>query len=189
MTKTLSKKPTTSYRQLRITELSRANLLLPGQSFIWSWLSNGEVVARIRIAVENRHSLRLNYRTWHSGRDNPTEHDYSIRTSWTPCHFGGERCWLHCPNCGRRVSNLFGGTQFLCRHCMQLNYPSQQSSKRDAAITRSWALREQLGCNEGPLECPPEFIPRPKGMHRRTFARRLEAVRSSDLKANSFFSW
>jgi hypothetical protein len=32
-----------------------------------------------------------------------------IRLSWTPCHFGGQRPWLHCPHCQRRVARLFLG--------------------------------------------------------------------------------
>src|SRR5215831_15053920 len=29
-----------------------------------------------------------------------------IRVSWSRCHFGGGRPWLHCPYCQRRVARL-----------------------------------------------------------------------------------
>ena len=41
-----------------------------------------------------------------------------IRVSWTRCHFGGFRPWLHCPHCERRVARLFKGfAGYFCRAC------------------------------------------------------------------------
>jgi hypothetical protein len=32
-----------------------------------------------------------------------------IRISWTPCHLGGWRPWMHCPYCEQRVAKLLKG--------------------------------------------------------------------------------
>jgi hypothetical protein len=32
-----------------------------------------------------------------------------IRISWTFCHLGGERPWIHCPHCEKRVAKLLKG--------------------------------------------------------------------------------
>ena len=51
----------------------------------------------------------------------------------TPCHYGGVRYWLLCPEwgCRRRVGTLyFAGERFACRHCFNLTYKSQNQSKR-----------------------------------------------------------
>ena len=52
-----------------------------------------------------------------------------IRVSWTQCHLGGARPWLHCP-CGRRVARLFKGLAgYYCRHCCDNpRYASQRKS-------------------------------------------------------------
>jgi hypothetical protein len=185
------KETTTSYRALSIISLWRDSDLQPGRSFDWGWWRHSEKVASISIAIESRHSLRLRYQSRSGGRD-PIQHDYPVAIGWTPCHLGGERPWLHCPNCSRRVAKLYGGAVFTCRHCMRLNYPSQQASKRDRALDRSWELRRKLGCDAGPFDYPAEYIRRPKGMHRKTFARhieRLERVEEKALAAVEMILW
>jgi hypothetical protein len=32
----------------------------------------------------------------------------AIQLERTPCHYGGERVWCHCPGCGRRKVVLYG---------------------------------------------------------------------------------
>ncbi|TRO13107.1 hypothetical protein EQ836_17205 [Ectopseudomonas mendocina] len=66
---------------------------------------------------------------------------------------------------------------------MRLNYPSQQASKRDRALAQAWTLRRRLGCDAGPFEYPAEYIRRPKGMHRATFAKRIEKLARIELQA------
>jgi hypothetical protein len=64
-----------------------------------------------------------------------------------------------------------------------LNYSSQQASKRDRAADRSWSLRDRLGCYEGFLSIPSEYISKPKGMHWRTFNRKIALLRQVDACA------
>jgi hypothetical protein len=68
---------------------------------------------------------------------------YPISLSWTPCNFGGSRPWFVCPgvvngvSCEQRVGKLYlKGRYFLCRHCHNLTYSSQQEARRHAALRR-----------------------------------------------------
>jgi hypothetical protein len=112
-----------------------------------------------------------------------------IRVSWTRCHFGrGLRPWLHCPHCQGRVAKLFNGLAgYCCRACVgNPSYASQAKSAQSRRHFEACKLRLRLGGNAS-LDAP--FPERPKGMHRRTYARlkhraeQLEAQISSRLKA------
>ena len=81
------------------------------------------------------------------------------------------------------MAKLYSSTLFACRHCLRLNYRSQQASKRDRPCDRSWDLRRALGCDEGFLCLPAEFIAKPKGMHWRTFERKVEQLKEVDARA------
>lgn len=186
MAKAREKEATEDYRTLNISALKRDNLLRPGQSLEWAWWRQGERVASIGITIESRHSMRLRYQSRSRGGE-PTQYDYAVAIGWTPCHLGGERPWLHCPRCDRRVAKLYGGTLFACRHCMRLNYRSQQASKRDRALDRVWTLRRRLGCDFGPFDYPADYIQRPKGMHRKTFARSIEHLQQIEQRAIADF--
>ena len=85
----------------------------------------------------------------------------------TAMHFGGRREWFKCPDCGDRARILYG-SDFACRSCQQLNYPSTRRCSRDRAITRSVQLRRRLGGDGSLLE---PFPRRPKGMKRKTWWR------------------
>lgn len=182
MARAREKDRTEHYRTLNINALMRDCGLQPGPPFDWCWWRQGEKVASIGITVESRHCLRLRYLTSSRGSE-PVRHDYPVPISWTPCHLGGERPWFLCPCCGRRVARLYGSTMFACRHCLRLNYRSQQASKRDRATDRSFDLRCALGCDEGFLIRPAEFIRKPKGMHWRTFERKVEQLKEVDARA------
>ncbi len=180
MSRKREKASVSDYRSLDVREIHRAGLLA-GWRGDWQWKRGGEVVASIRITASHNR-LQLVYQSRAAGAD-PVKHDYQVAIGWTPCHLGGERPWLHCPNCARRVAKLYGGAVFICRHCMRLNYPSQQASKRDRAMDRAWTLRHKLGCDAGPFDYPAEYLRRPKGMHQKTFARRIEQLSRIEAQA------
>jgi hypothetical protein len=55
----------------------------------------------------------------------------------TPCNYGGERRWLLCPTCLKRVAKLYRPPDevlFACRQCHQLTYRSTQC--HDAKLDR-----------------------------------------------------
>jgi hypothetical protein len=139
------------------------------------------VVASIGIETETLERVRLRYQV--TIRSRTEARDYPVPITWTPCHLGGNRPWFLCPCCDRRVAKLYSSTLFACRHCLRLNYRSQQANKRDRPCDRSWDLRRTLGRKEGFLSLPAEFIPKPKGMHWRTFGRKVEQLKEVDARA------
>lgn len=181
MGRTREKNSAEDYRSLDIRALHRAGLLRAGFACNWVWKRSGELVGTISIVVENLTRLRLRYRVTANGQAEPK--DYPVPITWTSCHLGGNRAWFLCPCCGRRVAMLYLSRVFACRHCLRLNYESQQANKRDRAADHSWKLRSALGCPEGFLTFPAEFIPKPKGMHWRTFEQKVEQLKRVDAAA------
>jgi hypothetical protein len=100
-------------------------------------------------------------------RDRPAPQQ--IQVSWTPCHLGGYRPWLHCP-CGRRVARLFKGLAgYYCRHCFDNHrYASQTKSTQGRLHFEACKLRLRLG---GIASLTAPFPKRPRGMHQKTYAR------------------
>ncbi|UVE16816.1 hypothetical protein NVV93_14600 [Pseudomonas sp. LS44] len=181
MSRAKEKDATEDYRALDVRWLHRRGALLSGYSCSLEWKRRGVVVASIGIRTESPTCIRLRYQAKVRGKPEPR--DYPVPITWTPCHLGGERPWFLCPSCGRRVAKLYGGSEFACRHCWRLNYASQQANKRDRASDQSFKLRDALGCDEGFLFTPAEFIPKPKGMHWRTFERKIEQLKQVDARA------
>ena len=111
-----------------------------------------------------------------------------IRISWTRCHLGGARPWLHCSCCERRVAKLFNGfAGYFCRACVgNPMYACQTKSTKGRRHFEACKLRLRLGGYASLAKPLPE---RPKGMHRTIFIRLqrkledLEAGLSQRLKA------
>ena len=111
------------------------------------------------------------------------------RVSWTPCHYGGARPWLHC-TCGLRVAKLFKGLgSYYCRQCFDNpRYACQSKSTQGRLHFEACKLRLRLG-GEASLSAP--FPGRPRGMHRKTYARlrhraeQLEARISRRVRARA----
>jgi hypothetical protein len=93
-----------------------------------------------------------------------------IPVSWTWCHFGGKRPWMHCPFCKKRVAILLRGAGgYCCRAC--IGNPLYASQTKNAHARRHFQickLRLLLNGNASLLEPFPE---RPHGMHRKTYER------------------
>jgi hypothetical protein len=60
------------------------------------------------------------------------------------------------------------GKYFLCRHCYDLTYQSQQDNKMYRALHRAQKIRERLGGSANMTEPFPE---KSKGMHWETYER------------------
>jgi hypothetical protein len=98
-----------------------------------------------------------------------------VPITWTTCYLGGRRAWFRCNvysggrHCGRRVALLYAaGGLFACRHCYGLAYESQREVLRYRGLERARKIRARLGGSANMFHAFPE---RPKGMHRRTYAR------------------
>ncbi len=94
----------------------------------------------------------------------------SIEVSWTRCNYGGDRPWLHCPYCERRVMRLFKGFGgYCCRTCCgNPIYESQRRSTKARAYLQAYRLRQRLDGSRPVVDALP---PRPLGMTRKTYER------------------
>jgi hypothetical protein len=93
-----------------------------------------------------------------------------IRVSWTKVHFGGDRPWLHCPHCEKRVAKLYKGLSgYFCRACVgNPIYASQALSAQARPHFQACKLRLRLG---GIASLAAPLPERPRGMHRATYRR------------------
>jgi hypothetical protein len=123
---------------------------------IWSPLMGWPDVMKFRAC---RHRIELDIRN----RGVPQQ----IPVTWTRCHFGGVRPWLHCL-CGRRVAKLFKGMGgYYCRPCVgNPIYASQGKSTQGRRPFEACKLRLRLG---GVASLAAPFPERPRGMHRTTY--------------------
>jgi len=142
--------------RLDVRELARRKLL-GGGGFVWRWSNTetGERLGSISITTEPT-AARLSF----SSDGVPV--NQRVHISRTPCPYGGDRPWFHCPRCGRRVAVLFlRSGHFMCRHCGRVAYASQSADD----IGRAWIKQQKLEarlCDEWQ---------RPKGMHGATYER------------------
>jgi hypothetical protein len=141
--------------------------------FSWSWSRARCKVASIGCAVlgtsrpEERVVLLFRHRSGLSAAWEDVQEP--VELAWTACNLGGERPWFICPGtgCGQRVALLYGpGRYFLCRHCYDLVYQSQQDNEMYRALHRAQDIRRRLG---GSANMTVPFPKKPKGMHWRTY--------------------
>jgi hypothetical protein len=100
-----------------------------------------------------------------------------IRVSWTHCQLGGQRPWMHCPSCGKRVAKLLKGLGgYLCRSCIgDPLYACQAKSTYGRIHFELCKIRLQLGGMASPTEPFPERPPRMRWKtYERLKARALE---------------
>jgi hypothetical protein len=180
------KKTTTGEcHSIDVRYLHREGLLKPGRWFSLRWSRAGRETTSIRGAVigdEKPERVILTYRhrsvpsgEWEDVRE-------PVPLTWTACNFGGERPWFICPGagCGRRVAVFYGpGRYFLCRHCYDLVYESQQDNRMYRALHKAQAIRERLSGSANTTEPFPE---KPKGMHWRTYERLWYEHHEAEMK-------
>ena len=169
-----SKTTTESQNRIDIRLLKRWGCLRGGSISMrtWSWSCNGEETGFINYRMEIGRMI-LNYRYRSRGEEWQAVEQY-IHFDRTPCNYGGHRWWFLCPRCYRRVAVLYGaGKYFLCRHCYDLTYSSQQESLPDRLMRKSRNIRKQLGGGNSLVD---PFPFKPKNMHWETYYRlRFEA--------------
>lgn len=138
--------------------LKRKGYLMPGVSGVLSWNCGGIKTGRVNFKmfsdrIELSYRIRAFNEEWNSRVD-------SIYFDTTNCHFGGERLWLLCPKCDKRVVAVYGLTKgFLCRKCYGLTYSSQSEGGFDRVLRKLRKLELVLG----------DVDNKPKGMHWKTF--------------------
>jgi hypothetical protein len=91
---------------------------------------------------------------------------------WTPCPKGGEQPWWECPWCHRRCRKLYLRQSWGCRRCHRLSYWTERHGKADRLEHRARKVARKLGIG-GHEDQSWRLVPRPKGMHQRTYERLL----------------
>jgi hypothetical protein len=112
-----------------------------------------------------------------------------IWLNWTRPHFGGRRywfcCWFCCPGTGELAAKLFlplGGHRFLSRGAYRLGYVCQRQTRSDRLMRKARKLHRALGGDGESLgQDPPD---KPKGMHWRTYERKLATWMAADQRAD-----
>jgi hypothetical protein len=101
----------------------------------------------------------------------------SVRLPTSPCHYGGRRWWWRCPRSSRRISKLYlpaGAALFAARHVYRLVYRSRRATAFDRSHDRQRRLYRKLDAASDVFgQAPP---PRPKGTHRKTYARLIDQL-------------
>lgn len=137
----------------------------------WVTWSRGErETGSVSVALADG-SLVVEYRYRMRGREEWEPVRQVITLDWTPCHYGGQRPWFRCPGCQRRVAVLCSAGQwFLCRHCYDLPYSSQQETPADRRYRKVRKIRDRLGASPNLMASIWPWQ-KPTGMHWRTWER------------------
>jgi hypothetical protein len=142
----------------------------------WQWTRGDEVISSLSYEVNmldvDYSWLRVRYTTLRTQE----KHDYKIHLISTEPNYGGRRWWFRCPggHCGRRVGVLYLGNVLVCRHCWGMGYSSQGKNYYDRQSDRAFKLAHKLGHDGNALDG--FYGPKPKGMHWRTYRRKIEAI-------------
>lgn len=142
---------------LSTVSLTQAVGRFPGNVGRLTWTFRGSIIAACRVSFE-----KTCVHLWHD-----ESLKQRIDVEWTPCHFGGQRCWFTCPTCGRRLGTLyFVANSWVCRRCGRVKYSSQQEHPAARLARRIRKLRGRLHASPNLLKAPG---PKPKGMHWKTY--------------------
>lgn len=162
-------------RDIDIRYLHKSGQLVPSYAGAYHWTCNGRPSGDIRYKV-GHNTVTLMYRVKQFNGDWESV-EQTVPITWTACHYGGMRPWFTCTRCSKRVAVLYGeGKYFLCRHCYDLRYMSQQETHYDRAERKLKKLHKRLkrapSSNRYSL-CYSTKI-RPKRMRKTTFERLRE---------------
>ena len=162
-----SKNTTESQYRIDIRWLRKQGFLQPGAMSSLSWSCGDKETGFIHYHMEtNRMILYYRYR-FNGGEWEPVEQTISF--DQTPCNYGGHKTWFFCPRCWKRVAILYGaGKYFLCRHCYDLAYSSQQEGRPDRLMRKARKIRRLIG---GSDDLSKTIWLKPKHMHQKTFDR------------------
>jgi hypothetical protein len=127
-------------KRIDICYMRKRGFLKPNTHGTLSWTCGGEPNGDINFVTHDDY-LQLNFRyKEHGGEWQPIQQ--KIRFDYTPCHYGNSRKWFLCPRCYKRVAVLASNSpQFLCRHCNELPYSSQNEDRLDSLRRK----RDKLG--------------------------------------------
>lgn len=144
--------------------------------------------SNIGMAKLNEDEVILHYTNTINGISK--NYNYRVGLDYTICNYGGERVWFICPDCGRRVRILYQRKgMFKCRSCQSLNYILQQEDKRDYAMQsidhKMYKIQDKLKTKR---DIDNIFhIPKPKGMHCKTYDRLMKQLENLYIQRDYTF--
>ena len=166
-------------RRIDVKLLKQWGYLRPGRIGRLSWNVGGEPNGYIHFQTFADH-MRFKYKV----REYGGEWESIEQNVWferTSCNYGGHRTWFRCPGCNRRVGVLSGnGRLFLCRHCYDLPYGSQQETRIDRMI-RARSKLESVIFDE-------ESYRKAKGMHWATYNKLFERWANLESRVDTLIS-
>lgn len=175
-------------QRLNVDKLQKAGALQNGNFGTWQWSRDGEVYACVSWRAETA-VLTLHFGFTPQGGDTRQICQH-IQIAQQPCHFGNSRPYFICPAqrggraCNRRAVNLyFKGGYFLCRQCQRVAYASQCEDALDRILRGANRHRAAIGADQGLWA----LATRPKGMHRATYQRHIDAIFAADDLAERVF--
>lgn len=180
----LKKHNVEAVRSIDVRRFAKQGLLANGTTLTWSWFVDGLPVANINV-ISATEGIWLNYSVQIDG-DAPVNIRQFVRTTSTPCNYGGTRKWFHCPGngCNRRVAILYGaGELFLCRRCYKLTYRSCQTSgdELERMIRRVMKIKQRLGIAQPGL-ISNSLPDKPPHMHWRTYGNLVKDLKDSERR-------
>ena len=144
-----------------------------------SWSNGEEQTGSVRYRLE-QDCLILMYRHRHQGEE-WEDAEESVWLDRTPCNYGGVRFWFLCPQCGKRVAVIYGaGSRFLCRHCYDLPYGSQNESNTDRMMRKARKIRRLLNAS---VDLTEPIWDKPKYMHWSSFNALVEKERLANAES------
>ncbi len=176
-----NKKSTTGdFHQWNITKLVKEGAIKPFQYRTGSWQWFVEEYGKQRILSTIGYTIDTTGDTPYAqvryqNKQSQEEFDYKIKLTTTSPQYGGKRWWFICPinGCGRRVGVLYMGNKyFACRHCYNVVYESQHESPPFRLLSKAQKIHKKLGGNG----CIDDYIEKPKGMHLKTFKKKVSAM-------------
>ena len=150
------------------------------------WSMRGEKFAEISCNVNTWDSpptMTLRYTNTSGRTGEKTELNYPVYLTTTIPHYGGVRWWFLCPakGCGKRVGNIYGGKIFACRTCHNLAYESQNQTAPFRLLDQAQNVHRKL---EGNMDWWGVTPPKPKGMHQKTYDRKIVKLKRLSRAAN-----
>jgi len=166
------RRKTEAQNRIEIMWMKKQGYLKEGCAGTLNWTCRGEPAGDVRFCI-GKEELILRYK-FRKGDDDWQSVETIISLEHTPCHYGGERIWMRCPCCNRRCAILYLADAYpACRKCYNLGYYSESETDLDRALRQARKAQERLGYHKGDL-CG--WLPRPKGMHQRTYLKLLRKV-------------
>jgi len=172
---------------LDIRAWAAQDFLHPGRVFTQTWTEDDTPVAAIQVEIARVNQsvptqlwAVLQYRAVRpDGTSEPVRDE--ILLDQQARGFATARRLFVCPNCMRRVTNLYPQDQhFRCRRCGRFGYQSQRHSRETRGLERVARIKRRLGGTGEPGESVPD---RPKGMHRATYERLCAELAEAEAEA------